>query len=729
MKKFLLIGLVLASLSVRSQSTNITTLFMSPFEKAERLYQKLAYRNALELYLYEIDKRPDNYSARQRIAECYFRLGEMDKAEKAYAELAALPKGDALYKYQYAQILSIQGKYGEAEKWFLAYNDSQKNDSRSQSKLDFIYSLSYYFRDSILYTITNEKYNSDQSDFAPHYYGDRIVFVSARDRDLFIKRKSLSAINEGESHLNVYSAPADNALGEVDVIPFYKNDLNSILHDGPIAFFDSDKQIAFTRNNSRNGKPYVNKFGRVNLKLYFAKLDENEQMSRLTDFPFNDDDYSVGHPWVSDNGQVLYFASDMPGGIGGVDLYRSEKENGKWLKPVNLGPNINTLGDEFYPFLLGDSVMYFSSNGLGGLGGLDIFISHKDKSGQFSLPTNLGFPLNTSSDDFSLVLDKSGRGGLFASNREGGLGYDDIYKFKVKSFFLTGKVIERADSIHIISDATVDLLNEQGTIIKSQKSDANGLVHFDLDFDSKYSLRAEKDDYSWVDKLPYTTETRYMGGDSVLIPLWKHALVAKGAVYSNEAQAILPDATVQIENKLTGEIQKIVVDSTGLYNFKIEPNKQYTIKAMREGFLDEEFTLNTKGIYKGVLINDLLLEEIFIEKAVVQFDFDKANLSEVGLKLLEPILKELKRESKATLNIGAHADSYGTKSYNKSLSERRAKTVKDYFVSHGIAGKRIEAVGFGEELLLNRCSDGTECSEEEHSRNRRAEIKVQLPNR
>lgn len=715
------------TLSVHAQSTNITTLFMSPFDKAEKLYQQLAYRNALELYLYEIDKRPDNYSARQRVAACYFRLGELEKAEVAYAELAALPQGDASYKYQYAQILSLQGKYGEAEKWFIAYNDSQKNDSRSQSKLDFIYSLSYYFRDSVLYTITNEKYNSDQSDFAPHYHGDRVVFVSARDRDLFIKRKSLSAINEKESHLNVYSAPATDVLDEGDVIPFYKDGLNSILHDGPITFFDSGKQIAFTRNNTRNGKAHINKFGRVNLKLYFAKLDENNQMSRLTDFPFNDDDYSVGHPWVSDDGRVLYFASDMPGGIGGVDLYRSEKENGKWLKPVNLGPHVNTLGDEFYPFLLGDSVMYFSSNGHGGLGGLDIFISHKDKSTSFSLPTNLGFPLNTSSDDFSLVLDKSGRGGLFASNREGGLGYDDIYKFKVKSFFLAGKVIERADSTHIIADAMVDLLNEHGEVIQSQKSDANGMVHFDLDFDKKYSLRASKANYSWVDELPYTTETRFMGGDSVFLPLWKHALVAKGTVYSNEAQAILPDAVVQLKNKITNATQEVVVDSTGLYNFKIEPNQQYTVKAMREGFLDNEFSLNTREIYKGDLINDLLLEEIFVEKAIVQFDFDKANLSEAGEKLLEPILKELKRDSKATLNIGAHADSYGTVAYNKSLSERRAKTVKDYFVSHGIAAKRIEAIGFGEELLLNLCSDGAECSEEEHSRNRRAEIKVQIP--
>ncbi|MEP2671112.1 MAG: OmpA family protein [Cyclobacteriaceae bacterium] len=726
MKKLLIIGLVLATLSSRSQSTNITTLFLSPFEKAEKLYQQLAYRNALEIYLFEIGKRPDNYQARQRVAECYFRLGEIEKAETAYATLASLPQGEPLYKYQYAQVLSIQGKYGEAEKWFAAYEQTQTKDTRSKSKLDFLYSLSYYFRDSVLYTIANEPYNSDQSDFAPHYHGDRIVFVSARDRDLFIKRKSLSSINKNESHLNVYSAPKSNIIHEEDIVPFYKDGLKSILHDGPIAFFDSEKQIAFTRNNTRNGKPHVNKFGRVNLKLYFARLDEDGVLNRLTEFPFNNDDYSVGHPWVSGDGQVLYFASDMPGGIGGVDLYRSEQENGKWSKPINLGPNVNTLGDEVYPFVLGDSVMYYSSNGHGGLGGLDIFITYKNKLDQFSHPVNLGFPLNTSSDDFSLVLDQSGREGLFASNREGGIGYDDIYRFKINSFSLIGKVVEQADSINPIPHATVALFDDQGVVIGSQTSDANGFVYFDLDFDRNYSLSADKEDYSWVNELLYTTETRFMGSDSVLIPLWGHSLLAKGTVYSNESQAILPDATVIIENILSGEIQQLRVDSTGIYNFKIEPNRQYIVKAMREGFLEEEFTLNTKGIYKGVLINDLLLEEVFVEKAVVQFDFDNAKLSDAGTNLLEPILKALKRDNKATLNIGAHADSYGTEQYNKSLSERRAQSVKGYFVSRGIAPQRIEAIGFGEELLLNRCSNGTECSEEEHSKNRRAEIKVQL---
>jgi len=715
------------SLTLFSQSSNITTIFLSSFEKAEKMYQHLAYKNALELYLYAVERDPDNYAARQRIADCYFRLGNIAEAERRYGELANIEMADPIYKYQYAQVLSIQGKYGSAEKWFSAYANAQHEDPRARGKLDFIYSISYYYRDSVLYKISNEPYNSDQSDFGPHYHKDKVIFVSARDRDLFIKRKSLSAIDENESHLNVYSAPLQNINGEEDIVPFYKNELNSILHDGPITFFDNEKQIAFTRNNTRNGKPHVNKQGRVNLKIFFARLNENNHMSHLKEFPYNDNDYSVGHPWVSEDGKVLYFASDMPGGVGGVDLYKSEVIQGSWSKPFNLGPRINTMGDEFYPFMVNDSSLYYSSNGHGGLGGLDIFVSKLRSNSEFEFPTNLGFPLNTSSDDFSLVVDKSGRGGLFASNRPGGLGYDDIYKFEVKSFFLTGKVVDRTDSTSIIAGASVVLHDESGNQIKSATSDQDGIVHFDLDFDREYILSASKETYSWVDTLSYSTLTRFMGGDSVYLPLWKHSLFAKGKVYSNETQSVLPGATVKIQNLTDNTSESIVVDSSANYFFKLEPNKHYQITSSKIGHIERSFTLKTKGIFKGDLINDLLLEEIFEEKTVVQFDFDKYNLKNAAIEQLRPLLRTLKRRKESTLNIGAHADSFGTHQYNKILSDRRANAVLGFFVDNGIAKSRIEAIGFGEELLLNRCSNGTDCSDEEHSLNRRAEIKVQLP--
>src|SRR6478609_118317 len=444
--------LLIFAILANAQSSNISTLFQSNFKKAEYMYGRMAYRNALELYLAVVEKDTSNYAARQRVADCNFRLGNIDEAERWYASLATAPGVPPLYKYKYAQVLSIQGKYVDAQKWFFEYA-KLTSDARAKSNSEFIYFLSYYFRDSVLYDIQRAPFNSDQSDFAPQYHNDGFVFVSARDRDLFVKRQSVSAINDKEAMLNIFYAPK-GATTPDEATFFYHQDINSPYHDGPIAFYDKGKRVAFSRNNLNGDGKAIHHEGKVHLKLYFAELDNDNTIKRVEAFPFNDDTYSIGHPWISDDGTQLYFSSDCPGGEGGVDIYHSEKKEGKWTKPQNLGPTINTMGDELYPFMANDSTLYFSSNGHGGLGGLDIYNS-KVRNKKFTSPENLGFPLNTSHDDFSLVMDPSGRKGLFSSNRDGGDGYDDIYSFEVKSFFVVGKTVERNDSSKVIPNVKV----------------------------------------------------------------------------------------------------------------------------------------------------------------------------------------------------------------------------------------------------------------------------------
>jgi outer membrane protein OmpA-like peptidoglycan-associated protein len=428
---------------------------------------------------------------------------------------------------------------------------------------------------------------------------------------------------------------------------------------------------------------------------------------------------------VAEDGNTLYFSSDRPGGEGGVDIYRSHKKDGKWTTPHNLGATVNTMGDEFYPFMANDSTLYFSSNGHGGIGGLDIYLTRIRKN-VFSTPENLGYPLNTSSDDFSMVLDKGGRSGVFSSNRDGGVGYDDIYRFKVKSFFVVGKTIDRNDSTKIIPDARVNILDESGSILDSTYSDNEGNFHVDLDFDKNYIFSAAKQGYSWIDSLRFSTITRALGRDSLLVPLWSHNLFAKGSVYSNETQAKLPDVTVLIENISDGVVDSITTNATGAYHFLLKPNKKYSIKARKPGFIPRHFELSTAGITNGDLINDFLLEEEFMEKVVIQFDFDKWNLKSSHSAELEEIARIMKRNPKSHIHIGAYADSHGTVEYNLALSNKRANEVVSYFNSHGIDAKRMTAIGFGEELLLNECSNGVICTAEDHSKNRRAELKVQL---
>ena len=723
MKRFIVLLLIWIPTLLLAQSSNISTLFTGNFRKAEILYNQFAYRNALQLYLFVVEKNPANYVARQRIADCYFRLGEIEEAEKWYAELAKTPDINPKYKYQYAQILSIQRKYADSQKWFGEYLAGASGDPRTASKLEFINHLNYYLRDSILYTIKNEPYNSDQSDFAPHYYEDGIVFVSARNHDFFVKRQSFAALNDHEAMLNVFYAPF-KAKVEKDATLFYKHDLNSPYHDGPVCFYQGGKRIVFSRSNLKAGKP-VPFSGRVNLELYFAETNERNKLSHLEAFPLNSNAYSIGHPWISDDGNTLYFVSDMPGGEGGTDIYKSEKKSGKWEAPQNLGPAVNTLGNEFYPFVANDTTLYFSSDGHGGLGGLDIYVWYRNGSAHH-LPKNLGFPLNTSSDDFSLIVDKSGRNGLFSSNRSGGAGYDDIYNFIAKSYFLEGKVVQRNDSTQIIPDAKVMLKNEAGRVIDSVYSDSKGHFGFDLPFDKDYSFAASKEGYGWIDVLRFSTRSRVMGHSTLQVPLWKHSLFAKGIVYSNESQKKLPKATVRLKNFTDGTVDSVVTDQTGAYSFVLEPGKKYSIHAQEKGFLPQEIHLNTKGLSQGDLLNDLVLEEEFMDKVVIQFDFDKAHIRQSEIQKLERLHKDLNRRPRARLRVSAFADSYGTHEYNQALSDKRAMSVLKYFTSIGINVSRIEAKGFGETLPLNHCSDGAECNEEDHSKNRRVELKVQL---
>jgi outer membrane protein OmpA-like peptidoglycan-associated protein/tetratricopeptide (TPR) repeat protein len=721
------ISLCLTCVCTFSQSTNIGTLFKSDLKKGDQFFNHLAYQNALEFYLRYASNHPASTDVQERIASCYTRLGNYVEAERWYKILSADSSAKAIHYFNYGQVLSINEKYDQALVAFHAYRKSSQ-DRHVENKIDFIQQIEYHLRDSNLFTVTNEWYNSDQSDFAPQFYHDGIVFVSARDRDLFVKKKSMSALNEDEALLNAFFVSSqfnENKGVEEQVEMFYKKDLSSSYHDGPVTFFDNGNQIAFTRNVIRNGKAVRDSEHRVNLELYFGRLRESKTLTQIEAFPFNDIEYSVAHPWISNDGNTLLFASDMPGGLGGADIYRSQRVNGKWSKPENLGGPVNTPADEFCPYLFKDSVLFFASNGQGGFGGLDNF-SSRFSNGKLSDPVNLSYPINTSQDDFSLIVDESGKNGLFSSNRRGGKGYDDVYRFTLNYFTLLGTVVERS-SKSAVRDASITILDDQNTIVQLLQTNQEGNFYSKLPLDKKYRVVAKKDGYTSIDTTEVTTSHVSLLTDTLSILLWEHGLFAKGTIYSNESQAALQNARVTLQNLSTGEIDSIRVGENGSYNFLLLPNNQYKLIASKPGFISDGFSLSTAGLYKGQLVNDILLEETYLEKFELQFDFNKSNVKQDFVSSLNKIVKDLRRSPTATVNIGAHADATGTREYNLKLSNERARAVANYLVENGIQRSRIESTGFGEELVLNKCSDGVECSEEEHGLNRRAEIKVQLP--
>lgn len=722
--RLLLFVLLLLSQFGMAQSTNISGLFTSNFKKAERMYLQQGYRNAINLYRLALERDPGNRIAMARVADCYYRMSQFEEANRWYKSLLSHGQPSAVEYYHLGQVLSALQRYDSAQTAYEQALGLDSANSRATAKIAFIKVMTDYYKDPASYSMMRQWYNSPESDFSPRHYRDGIVFVSSRDRDLFIKRKSVSSLNENEGLLNAFYVDNDfDSARSIDgqVTLFYSRALNSPYHDGPVTFFQEGKRIAFTRNLVVDGKPAKDEMGRVNLELYFASLGNTRALNDLYAFPYNSRAYSIAHPWVSEDGTVLYFSSNTPGGYGGADLYMSQFINGKWTQPENLGAGVNTAGDEFSPFLWQDQ-LFFSSDGLGGFGGLDNYIAVL-KEGKFMNPENLGFPLNSSRDDFGIIIDSAGREGYFASNRLD--GNDDIYKFRLKRVTVVGHV--RDLETHVpVPDAIITIRSEGQAEPIGLKTNDKGDFRADLDLERNYSVRPAKDGYTALEDRSFSTGIASIIPDTLDIAIWKNGLFVTGTVYSNELQKRLPGAVVYIRNTTTGRLDSVKIGPDAKYRFLVYPNSTFRLTAKYPGYLENGFALNTAKLLHGELVNDILLEESYMEKLTVYFDLDKATLRPEFTIDLNKLVRSLSRFKKATLYIGAHADAQGTREYNKGLSDRRAATMVAFFKEKGIPVVRIQAFGFGEELILNTCSDGVECSDAQHSLNRRAEIKVQM---
>ncbi len=248
---------------------------------------------------------------------------------------------------------------------------------------------------------------------------------------------------------------------------------------------------------------------------------------------------------------------------------------------------------------------------------------------------------------------------------------------------------------------------------------------FDLLLDSKFSLKATRAGYSPQGYTAVSSGGNRFETDTVTVYMWKHTLFAEGRVFSNETHELLAGAKVTIHNLTDDSISVDNLDETGTYFFVLESDKKYQISAEMPEHISQEFVLNTHGLDEDTLRNDFVLEEMYRDKDVVFFGFDAAELQPQAITKVNDMIRIMKKYPETHIVISAHADAQGTFEYNKSLSDRRALAVVDYLKRKGIPENRIIWRGFGEELLINKCSDGVECHEEDHSLNRRAELKIE----
>ena len=392
-------------------------------KRAQRLMEDLNYSEAIQQFN-QILETSDAAEAKLALAEAYRKINDPVNAEYWYGQIVRMPEATPLDKLYYGQALQQNGKCDQAGEWFALYMREQPDDLRGQylgRACDYEQEL--LTRSAGIYTVEHLDFNSALDDFGAAVYEDGILFASDRSKGVAIKRDHAWT---GNPFLELYYVdamrtdaedPQTTVYGEPDK---FSKTFNSKYHDAAVTFSEGGGQMFFTRNNFKDGKLGRSDDGVVKLKVFYADK-EGEEWGELQSLPFNSDEYSVLHPALSPSGQRLYFASDMPGGFGGMDIYYSEKENGRWNPPVNLGPNVNNEGHQAFPFVGPDARIYFASDGHVGLGGYDIYYTTEKAAFEFTLPENLGAPLNSTADDHSVLVLEEGNFGLllFQPRRRG----------------------------------------------------------------------------------------------------------------------------------------------------------------------------------------------------------------------------------------------------------------------------------------------------------------------
>ncbi len=479
----------------------LSALFLSSCKSlnlriAENYYDQYAYSKAIPKYEKAL-KKDFVPEAATHLAESYRKIGNSPKAEMWYRRLVKSPAVTLQNKLALAEVLMENGKYQEAKIWYQDYLQYSSSDKRVKRMIQACDSVQLFFVDTLTYDIDLLKLNKgEESNFSPAFYRQGLVFLS--DRPAPGKNKELSEWT-GKEYLDLfYTRKLDGGSWlEPELL---KGDVNGLYDEGPAVFTTDNTTIYFTRTDY-TGKIIEKNDKNVSLlKLYYGKIYGN-QWKLETQMPFNSNEYSVGHPAVSPDGKTLFFVSDMPWGYGGTDIYKVVMENGKWSEPQNLGPKVNSEGNEMFPFYSADSVLYFASDGHIGLGGLDIFESLWNGT-EWSKAENLQYPLNSSKDDFGFIIDSANTNGYFSSNRIKNI--DKIYGF-IKNPPVFSYHLNAYDSkTHKHLKTLVLQAQNPDQSLKVLATGINGTIEMPLEGNSKINLLLKSVGY-YTKLIPLTT--------------------------------------------------------------------------------------------------------------------------------------------------------------------------------------------------------------------------------
>ncbi len=563
------------------------------------------------------------------LALAYHNMNKNTEAEAAYSKLMTATTGLLPEDYyNYAMVLKINGKYEEANKWMNIFSDLKSHDLRAKDYSANSNKLSIMMKDDGKYKIENLDINTTANDFGTSYYKNGIVFSSSRGTSMFGERKDNWT---GKPFLEIYMSEMNK--GQLTKPKIFDRSLDGKMNDGPASFSNNGTCMAFTRNNyNAKRKDKV-----INLQIYFSTYKDSKWTAPES-FYLNNKDYSVGQPCLTSDGNTMYFTSDMPGGYGGTDIYRITKDTkGVWGKPENLGDKINTEGDEMFPFYEETKgVLFFSSDGRYGLGGLDVFICAVNGS-EFGPVVNAGSPLNTQYDDFAVIVNDSMSKGYFSSNRTGGSGGDDIYSFDILKDLGIGKKIEgiaEDKDGNIIPKTFITLRDNKGNTLDTVTTKDDGAFVFLVDSDKKFKLSGKKEKYNEGDTVASTFGKEFIVKANVV--LLKEEIVAqkvqvevvadlgkllelKTIYFDLDKYNIRPDAETELDKivKVMNDNPKITVELSSYcdcreskaYNQKLSDNRARVTTDYIKARITNPERIYGKGYGKTHLVNGCSCED------------------------------------------------------------------------------------------------------------------------
>jgi len=568
------------------------------YKQGNNMYDQYSYHSASDYYMKSLAKK-ETTGAREKLAESYLKMNNYVKAEEnfAIAMTDTVCPCKAESKLHYAQVLMRNGKYDQAKKWLDLYLKAMPKDSSAMMMRESCDMVPAFTKDSSRYIISPVKFNMEGATFSPVKYGDGLMIAAENNSG---KRKRVYDWT-GRSFLDVMTVKSDGK-GGWDKPEALKGDVNGDYHEGPAVIAPGDSVIYFTRNNYVKKKIGKSIADVVNLKIYKASIKES-MTSNISALPFNSDDYSCGHPTLSDDGKTMFFISDMPGGVGGTDIWISTKQDSGWGTPLNAGKTINTSLNEMFPVLQHDTVLYFSSEGHHTLGGLDIFKTVK-RDGVWATPDNMNAPINSSADDFGvLIKDTTILAGYISSNRDHrDSGIDQIYAI-MQDLHLNAKGIAVDKETQEPMEGVMVVLIDKKTNkeIGSTITGADGSFSFVLQPDMEYSVKGTKDDF-FADVKDVSTVGKHTSEDFFvkleLKTLWK-PIVLRNILYDFDKYDIRPDAKPELDKlvKIMNDNPKINVelsshtDIRGKYDYNMVLSQRRAESAVNY--------IVTKGINKS----------------------------------------------------------------------------------------------------------------------------------